>query len=61
MTLLSPDLPCSTAMALILAAMLFLGGVIAFLYSLYRDEKVLPPFDAAVGRDVWKDVRGLTK
>lgn len=57
---MSPDMPWHTAAALLLAVCLIAGGTIAFIIGLYRDEKrrqrELPPFDATVGRDVYREM-----
>jgi hypothetical protein len=60
---MSPDMPWSHAAALLLAACLVGGGTIAVIVSLYRDEqrRKLGHFDARVGRDCWKDIKGLTR
>lgn len=53
-------MPWSHAAALLLAVCLIGGGTIACIIGLYRDEKrrqrELPPFDASVGRDVYREM-----
>jgi hypothetical protein len=51
------------ALLLTLSGALVLGGTIAVIVSLYRDEqrRKLGHFDARVGRNVYADRRGLTK
>jgi hypothetical protein len=49
------------ALLLTLSGALVLGGTIAVIVSLYREEKrrqyeLLPPFDASVGRDVFREM-----
>lgn len=55
---MSPDLPWSTAAAIVCAACLVGGGTIALIVALYRDEKrrKLGHFDARVGRDVYREM-----
>lgn len=58
---MSPDMPWSTAAAIVCAACLVGGGTIALIVALYRDEKrrqyeLMPPFDASVGRDVYREM-----
>ncbi|HXI41613.1 MAG TPA: hypothetical protein VNH83_16645 [Bryobacteraceae bacterium] len=59
------EMPWPTASVFLLGALLIAGGVIAFIAGLVHEEKKrrreLRRFDARVGRDVYRDVRGLTK
>lgn len=59
------DMPWATAAVMWLGLALIFGGVIAFLASLWHEQKAyqrsLRRFDARVGRDVYRDTKGVTR
>lgn len=59
------EMPWPTASVFLLGVLLIAGGVIAFIAGLFHEEKKrrreLRKANWAVGRDCYRDIRGLTK